>query len=125
MTLTSQLFLAKPRPRRVFLAGGRSLALAGVNFRLLRQPLKRTAPADACGRCPQKIQCFQSFDVSRETMGGGTLICPMFSDPRLTRNTTAPCRPPRRRYSPSPLGGWWFLIVGLVVVMSALEQPSQ
>ncbi|MDA8001265.1 MAG: hypothetical protein MPL62_08245 [Alphaproteobacteria bacterium] len=34
----------------------RPLALEGVNFRLLRQPLKRTAPTDARRRCLQKIK---------------------------------------------------------------------
>ncbi|MDA8002248.1 MAG: hypothetical protein MPL62_13290, partial [Alphaproteobacteria bacterium] len=33
---------------------GRSLALVGGAFRLLRCRLKRAAPTDARGRCPQK-----------------------------------------------------------------------
>ena len=31
-----------------------SLALVGVAFRILKSPLKRTAPAAGCGRLPQK-----------------------------------------------------------------------
>ncbi|MDA7981578.1 MAG: hypothetical protein MPJ82_03000 [Alphaproteobacteria bacterium] len=36
--------------------GAMPLALAGEGFRLLKSPLKRTAPADARGRRPQKIK---------------------------------------------------------------------
>ena len=47
--------------------GGWSLALVGGAFRLLRSPLKRTAPTDARGRCPQKIK-FGSFVKGRTTI---------------------------------------------------------
>ncbi|MDA8030517.1 MAG: hypothetical protein MPK62_05185 [Alphaproteobacteria bacterium] len=45
--------------------GGRSLALVGVGLRHSRRRLKRAAPTDARGRCPQKLN-FVSL-VKRET----------------------------------------------------------
>ncbi|MDA8004830.1 MAG: hypothetical protein MPK08_08100 [Alphaproteobacteria bacterium] len=46
----------------------RSLALVGEAFRLLRSPLKRTAPTDACGRCPQKNKFVLSLIKGRTTI---------------------------------------------------------
>ncbi|MDA7982766.1 MAG: hypothetical protein MPJ79_01350, partial [Alphaproteobacteria bacterium] len=46
--------------------GVRPLALVGVGLRQSRRWLKRTAPADACGRCPQKIKIVVSL-VEGET----------------------------------------------------------
>ncbi|MDA7981769.1 MAG: hypothetical protein MPJ82_03990, partial [Alphaproteobacteria bacterium] len=48
-----------------------SLALVGEAFRLLKSPLKRTAPADACGRCPQKIKIVSLIKGTDD--GGGSI----------------------------------------------------
>ncbi|MDA8001399.1 MAG: hypothetical protein MPL62_08930 [Alphaproteobacteria bacterium] len=46
--------------------GGRSLALVGVGLRQSRCRLKRAAPTDARGRCPQKIKIVSLSLIDRD-----------------------------------------------------------